>query len=77
MAKIISSALEEADYETGFNILDGVGNLVIDFDDGVSHRYFNVPRSVYRGLLRAPSKGKYFNSHIRNNFRSKPLLPQR
>ena len=75
MAKILSSALEEADYESGWNILDGVGNLVIDFDHGASYRYYGVPRSVYNGLLRAPSKGKYFNANIRNRYRSAPVKP--
>ena len=30
--------------------------------------YFNVPDSVYQGLLVASSKGRYFNAYIRDQY---------
>ena len=32
------------------------------------YTYFNVPESVYRAFLTAPSKGQYFNDHIRDQY---------
>jgi hypothetical protein len=42
--------------------------LEVQFRTGELYRYFNVPSACYRALLRADSKGRYFNSNIRNRF---------
>lgn len=42
--------------------------LRIYFTKGGGHVYSDVPKSVYDGLMAAPSKGKYFNSVIRNSY---------
>ena len=42
--------------------------LQIEFRDRTTYRYFNVPIDVYETLLRAPSKGSYFNRVIRGRF---------
>lgn len=42
--------------------------LQIEFRDRATYRYFNVPTDVYETLLRAPSKGSYFNGVIRGQF---------
>jgi hypothetical protein len=42
--------------------------LTIEFNDGSSYDYFNVPQSLYRGLTLAVSAGKYFHAHIRDRF---------
>jgi hypothetical protein len=42
--------------------------LEVEFCRGTVYRYFEVPRSVFDGLLRADSAGAYFNRHIRNRF---------
>ena len=39
--------------------------LEIEFLSGSLYIYFDVPISLYHGLLAAPSKGKYFWKHIR------------
>jgi len=44
---------------------EGARQLEIRFRSGGVYRYFNVPRSVYRGLMRAPSHGQYFHHNIR------------
>jgi hypothetical protein len=46
----------------------GVGDLHIDFTDGTSYTYHNVSPLVYANLLRALSKGWFFNRYIRNNY---------
>jgi lysyl-tRNA synthetase class 2 len=42
--------------------------LQIEFRDRTIYRYFNVPGDVHESLLRAPSKGSYFNRIIRGQF---------
>lgn len=40
--------------------------LEIEFESGAVYRYRKVPAETYEGLMSAESKGKYFNSEIRN-----------
>ena len=42
--------------------------LEIEFRSGPVYRYFEVPRAVYRGLMRAQSKGTYFYEKIRYSY---------
>jgi len=42
--------------------------LYIFFTSADIYVYFNVPPSIYRGLMAASSKGKYFHQHIRGRF---------
>jgi hypothetical protein len=39
--------------------------LEIEFDSGAVYQYLEVPARIYEQLLRAESKGRYFNSEIR------------
>ena len=45
--------------------------LEIEFHRGGIYQYFEVPESVYQGLLQAPSKGTYFRNQIMDNYRYK------
>ena len=47
----------------------GAQQLYLRFQEGNVYCYFACPRSVYKGLLTAESKGRYFAQHIRNGFR--------
>jgi hypothetical protein len=47
----------------------GAEQLYLRFQEGKVYRYFACPRSVYKELLAAESKGRYFAQHIRNRFR--------
>jgi hypothetical protein len=47
--------------------------LEIEFRSGAVYRYFLVPRATFEGLLGAPSKGAYFNRHIKAAFRCEPV----
>jgi len=53
--------------------------LELEFRSGLVYRYFDVPQPSYDELLRADSKGGYFNANIRNQFSWKqihrPLQP--
>ena len=42
--------------------------LQIEFRDRTIYRYRHVPADVHAALLRAPSKGSYFNRVIRGQF---------
>jgi hypothetical protein len=48
---------------------DHAGRLRLDFHDGSRYDYFGVPVQTFHDLLRAPSKGKFFNTEIRKRFR--------
>lgn len=42
-----------------------VSILELEFCDGATYQYFDVPAAIYTGLLAAESKGNYFNGQIR------------
>jgi hypothetical protein len=58
-----SSVLAAVAYRSDAQQLD------LRFHEGNIYRYFACPLSVYRALLTAESKGRYFAQHIRNGFR--------
>lgn len=41
-------------------------DLLIEFRGGDTYRYANVPVTVYEGLQRAPSVGKFFFRHVKD-----------
>jgi hypothetical protein len=41
-------------------------SLTLFFSSGRIYRYGSVEPGVFRGFLKAESKGKFFNRHIRN-----------
>jgi hypothetical protein len=47
---------------------DDVNVLEIIFNTGQIYQYRNVPREVFEQLLRAESKGSYFQNNIRDEF---------
>ena len=42
--------------------------LQLEFRSRAIYQYFGVPAAMHAALLRAPSKGKYFNRVIRGRF---------
>jgi hypothetical protein len=62
MPYVESSMMRHVDYDEGTNELD------ITFEGGKTYRYFKVPHQIYDGLLKAESKGEFFNEHIKNLF---------
>jgi KTSC domain len=59
---IESSALSQVAYDEQRTVLH------VTFHNGAVFQYLGVPPQTYWGLLRAESKGAYFNHHIRNAF---------
>ncbi len=48
--------------------------LQLEFRDRAVYQYFEVPADVHEALLRAQSKGGYFNRAIRGRFASAQTL---
>lgn len=42
--------------------------LELQFRNRAVYQYLHVPQGVYRDLMAAPSKGGYFNHHIRGKY---------
>jgi len=42
--------------------------LELTFTTGKVYQYLDVPPRIHAGLMRAESKGRYFNRHIRPRF---------
>lgn len=55
-----SSAITSIGYEAA------TGTLEMEFRTGSIYRYDDVPEDIYRGLIAAPSKGQFFDLHVRD-----------
>lgn len=42
--------------------------LEVEFHSGRVYHYYDVSQETYEGLITADSHGRYFNSHIRDEF---------
>lgn len=61
-ASVESSTLRSAGHHDQSAVLE------LQFRNGAIYQYWLVPRTVYRDLLGAPSKGVYFNQNIRGRY---------
>ena len=59
---VSSSLVAYAGYVPEYKVLE------IEFQDGRSYHYFGVPERIYKGLMEAESRGRYFNDHIRDAY---------
>jgi hypothetical protein len=64
-----SNLLKTAAYQDQLDFLE------LEFRSGVVPHYFGVSALTYQELLRAESKGGYFNRHIRNCFATVMIQP--
>lgn len=64
MPKVESTAITHVDHD------DRAGCLFVTFVTGRVYVYDGVPREVYAALLRASSKGEFFNAEIRDRYRA-------
>ncbi len=62
MPFVESSAIERIDYRSE------TGQLFVTFTGGRRYIYFDVPASIYRRFMEAESRGRYFNSQIRDHY---------
>ena len=59
-----SSAISSVGYDPRREVLE------LEFSSGAVYDYFEVPRSVYDSLMKAPSKGRFVSRSIRGRFSS-------
>lgn len=57
MTPVVSSNISSIGYENG--------TLYVAFHHGGLYQYLNVPESVFRELMSAPSHGKYLAAHVK------------
>ena len=43
--------------------------LEIEFLNGNVYQYFDVPKNIYEGIMKASSHGEYLASQIKGNYR--------
>jgi len=65
-----SSALRSVGFSKRRHILE------IEFINGAIYRYVDVPASVYRDLLSADSKARYYDLNIKRNYQSIRVKPR-
>lgn len=58
----------ESDVIHAIGYADDLHILEIIFNNGGIYQYRNVPREVFEQLMRADSKGAYFQENIRDEF---------
>ena len=69
-ARLNSSALSAAEW---CGAGGGGGTLFLTFTNGRTYAYSGVPAGTFRDLVGAPSAGRYYHSHIRGQFPSRPI----
>lgn len=62
MIRVSSSAIITIGYDASTR------RMKIQFVEGHTYDFCGVPESVFSGLLRASSKGTYYNDHIRDRY---------
>ena len=62
MIQVRSSAIRAVGYD------QSTRRMRITFEQGNSYDFCGVPIHVYDGLMRASSKGGYYNNHIRDRY---------
>ena len=68
MTDVDSTVIAEAGYDEDRSVL-----LLRFRSNGALYAYYNVDEGVYRGLLRAASKGTYFGNNIKDVYRYEKL----
>lgn len=63
-ARVESSGLAAVGYSTRLRALE------IEFRDGLTYRYLQVPPRIYRELMSAESKAGFYNKKVRGKYRS-------
>ena len=48
-----------------------LASLVVDYQNGSSYEYLDVPYFVFEGFRSAESKGRFINKHIKTTFEFK------
>jgi hypothetical protein len=48
-----------------------LSSLVVDYNNGSSYEYLDVPYFIFEGFRSAESKGRFINKHIKTRFEFK------
>jgi len=64
---IRSTAIRSAAYSAEKHVLE------IEFITRLVYQYQHVPRAIFRALMKAKSKGRYFNEKIRDHYVYRPV----
>ena len=48
-----------------------LASLVVDYNNGSSYEYLDVPYFIFEGFRSAESKGRFINKHIKTRFEFK------
>jgi|SRR5438105_13719930 len=68
--RVASNAIASIGYSKRRHILE------IEFVNGAVYRYFEVAPSVYRELISAESKARYYDTNIKGNYPSVRVRPR-
>lgn len=60
--KVNSSNIDSIGYDSNSMILE------IAFLSGGTYQYFNVPKSIFDGIMSASSHGSYFHQYIKEKY---------
>ena len=63
MIRVVSSALQAVGYDPE------TWRMKITFAQGYTYDFCGVPQHVYDGLMRAGSKGTYYNDYIKDRYK--------
>src|SRR3954469_22055948 len=69
--QVESSAIATVGYSKKLHALE------IEFLNGAIYRYLDVPSSVYRDLMAAESKARFYDKNIRRHFHSVRVRPRK
>jgi lysyl-tRNA synthetase class 2 len=50
--------------------------LEIEFRNGAIYRYLDVPPAIYRALIRAPSRARFYHENVRGKYRYLHVKPR-
>ena len=62
MIRVNSSAIRAVGYDSPMQ------RMCITFEQGHTYDFCGVPLEVYEELMNAPSKGAYYNAHIKDRY---------
>lgn len=62
MVRVSSSALEAVGYDAATR------RMKIRFTSGKIYDFCGVPERIHAGLMRASSKGAYYNDHVKDRY---------
>ncbi len=62
MKRVVSSAMTAVGYDPSSR------RMKITFTQGHTYDFCGVPPHIYEGLMRATSKGTYYNEHIKDRY---------